>query len=218
MFNAIRKLFKRASLHRLPDRVFFQESDKDAAILSQLQQTPSDRMLCVGFFLNSVQSIETVLKKGGLAYRLLEDSGDLHDYLDSSSRQVYLALASNLCHLLQDRWSAAPPTGRQADSPRSVIALQHFPRRQEEQQLEDALGSLGLPMELRYYTSLTDPLLQHYGGPRLARFLQQLSTGAFPLEHRLIDNAIFRAQKDIARHSSNHPCRSVEEWFLTNLP
>lgn len=93
----------------------------------------------------------------------------------------------------------------------TVIVLEHYPMPQKEEALLSAVE----PAEILVLSALDEPLLQHFGGEKLALLVQKL--GLEPtefLEHNMISNSLARAQQKISEKViADFSARSQEEWF-----
>jgi len=96
-----------------------------------------------------------------------------------------------------------------------VIFAEHYPLRRKE---EDLYKSLNLK-EIKVFSSLDEPLFQHFGGERIIELMQKMGLQENePVQHSMISMALKNAQEKIAKKVSlEQSARSQEEWFKRNV-
>ena len=140
---------------------------------------------------------------------------------DTASTGVWVGLAS----YFQARSSAppsAPPTALmdQSRSALRILVAEHHPLVSRDEAVLDAARSLGCDAQVIHYTSLTDPLLNHFGGDRIRGLMTQMGMEeqeciSSPVISRAIRTAQEKIQKRVQREMQTN---SPEEWFKFNLP
>ncbi len=102
--------------------------------------------------------------------------------------------------------SSAPSSGRPTPSTtRSsnlgglhIIATERHEARRIDNQLRGRAGRQGDPGSSRFYLSLEDDLMRIFGSDRISGLMQRLGMEeGVPIEHKMVTNAIARAQKQV---------------------
>src|SRR3954454_22471894 len=79
-----------------------------------------------------------------------------------------------------------------------IIATERHEARRIDNQLRGRAGRQGDPGSSRFYLSLEDDLMRIFGSDRIAGLMQRLGMEeGVPIEHRMVTNAIARAQKQV---------------------
>ena len=83
-----------------------------------------------------------------------------------------------------------------------IIGTERHESRRIDNQLRGRSGRQGDPGSSRFYLSLEDDLLRIFGGDRLKNLMGRLGMeDGQPIEHRMVSNAIERAQKRVEAHN-----------------
>jgi hypothetical protein len=130
---------------------------------------------------------------------------------------VWVGLASHF----QARPSA--PSSAPMEQSRSalrILVAEHHPLASRDEAVLDAARSLACEAQVIHYTSLTDPLLNHFGGDRIRGLMTQMGMEeqeciSSPVINRAIRNAQEKIHKQVQREMQTN---SPEEWFRFNLP
>jgi preprotein translocase subunit SecA len=79
-----------------------------------------------------------------------------------------------------------------------IIATERHEARRIDNQLRGRAGRQGDPGSSRFYLSLEDDLMRIFGSDRIAGLMQRLGMEeGVPIEHKMVTNAIARAQKQV---------------------
>ena len=79
-----------------------------------------------------------------------------------------------------------------------IVATERHEARRIDNQLRGRAGRQGDPGASRFYLSLEDDLMRIFGSDRISGLLQRLGMeDGVPIEHRMVTNAIERAQKQV---------------------
>src|SRR6476620_8141580 len=79
-----------------------------------------------------------------------------------------------------------------------IVATERHEARRIDNQLRGRAGRQGDPGASRFYLSLEDDLMRIFGSDRIAGLMQRLGMEeGVPIEHKMVTNAIARAQKQI---------------------
>ena len=132
---------------------------------------------------------------------------------DTASAVVWVGLAS----YFQARTSAPLEQSR---SGLRILVAEHYPLVSRDEAVLDATRSLACDAQVIHYTSLTDPLLNHFGGDRIRGLMTQMGMEeqeciSSPVISRAIRNAQEKIRKQVQREMQTN---SPEEWFRFNLP
>lgn len=136
---------------------------------------------------------------------------------DTTSTSVWVGLAS----YFQARSSAPSPASiKQSRRALLILVAEHHPLASRDEAVLDAARSLACDAQVTHYTSLTDPLLNHFGGDRIRGLMTQMGMEeqeciSSPVINRAIRNAQEKIQKQVQREMRTN---SPEEWFRFNLP
>src|SRR4029079_9315957 len=78
------------------------------------------------------------------------------------------------------------------------VATERHEARRIDNQLRGRAGRQGDPGSSRFYLSLEDDLMRIFGSDRIAGLMQRLGMEeGVPIEHKMVTNAIARAQKQV---------------------
>ncbi|HEY7497943.1 MAG TPA: preprotein translocase subunit SecA [Vicinamibacterales bacterium] len=79
-----------------------------------------------------------------------------------------------------------------------IVATERHEARRIDNQLRGRAGRQGDPGSSRFYLSLEDDLMRIFGSDRISGLMQRLGMEeGVPIEHRMVTNAIARAQKQV---------------------
>ncbi len=136
---------------------------------------------------------------------------------DTESTSVWVGLASHF-QARSSAHSSAPM--KQSRSALRILVAEHHPLASRDEAVLDAARSLACDAQVIHYTSLTDPLLTHFGGDRIRGLMSQMGMQeqeciSSPVINRAIRNAQEKIHKQIQREMQTN---SPEEWFRFNLP
>ncbi|MBI2944536.1 MAG: preprotein translocase subunit SecA, partial [Candidatus Wallbacteria bacterium] len=82
-----------------------------------------------------------------------------------------------------------------------IIGTERHDSRRIDDQLRGRSGRQGDPGASQFYLSMEDELMRLFGGPNIRNLMDKLGwEDGEPLEHRMISNAIERAQKRVENH------------------
>jgi len=83
-----------------------------------------------------------------------------------------------------------------------VLGTERYEARRIDNQLRGRAGRQGDPGSSRFYVSLQDDLMVRFGGPAVARIMEQLGVDEdLPLEHPMVNKAIASAQERVEGHN-----------------
>lgn len=136
---------------------------------------------------------------------------------DTESTSVWVGLAS---HFQARSSEASSARMEQSRSALRILVAEHYPLASRDEAVLDAARSLACDAQVIHYTSLTDPLLNHFGGDRIRGLMTQMGMEeqeciSGPVINRAIRNAQEKIQKQVQREMQTN---SPEEWFRFNLP
>ncbi|HXU38759.1 MAG TPA: hypothetical protein VN937_20560 [Blastocatellia bacterium] len=176
--------------------------------------------LILTHFKSTLSIVEGLLSARGIDYKSyspLDFSALCFRGHDTGSPSVWIGLASHF----QAR-SSAPSSARMEQSRPAlrVLVAEHHPLASRDEAVLDAARSLACDAQVIHYTSLTDPLLNHFGGERIRGLMTQMGMEeqeciSSPVINRAIRNAQEKIQKQVQREMQT---TSPEEWFRFNLP
>ena len=89
-----------------------------------------------------------------------------------------------------------------------------------DQEIVNAAANMACKTSLRFYFSLDDPLMKHFGAETVKALFERLGIDkSESIEHHLINTAIRTAQEKIeGKVGKDVPTVSAEDWFKYNLP
>lgn len=98
---------------------------------------------------------------------------------------------------------------------KQLIFVEHYPLREKENAL---YASLDL-REVTVFSSLEDPLFQHFGGNKIIEVMQKMGLQENEaVQHGMINMALKNAQEKIAKKILiEQSAQSQEEWFKRNV-
>lgn len=200
------------------DKIWFDGNRRLDAICQDALDAAADRSnaLILAHFKTTLTTVEDRLNARSIEYKSyspLDFSSLCPRAFESESASIWVGNASHF----QAR--SLPPAERSRSSLRILIA-EHHPIASRDQALLDAASSMSCNAEVIYHTSLTDPLLLHFGGEKLRGLMKQLGMEeqdcvSHPMISKAIKNAQEKIQSQIEREMQTN---SPEEWFRFNLP
>ena len=98
---------------------------------------------------------------------------------------------------------------------KQLIFVEHFPLRDKENALYTSLDL----KEVKVFSSLEDPLFQHFGGSRIIEVMEKMGLQENEaVQHSMINMALKNAQEKIAKKVLiEQSAQSQTEWFERNL-
>lgn len=132
---------------------------------------------------------------------------------DANATGVWVGLAS----YFQPR---SPAPAQHSRSSLRILISEHHPMVSRDDAVLEAARSLACNPNVINHTSLTDPLLKHFGGDRIQGLMKQLGMEerecvSNPIINRAIRSAQEKIQSQVQREMQTN---SPEEWFKYNLP
>jgi preprotein translocase subunit SecA len=111
--------------------------------------------------------------------------------------------------------AASPPIESRID----VVVSEHHPMQSKDEELIKAASKLNCHVDLCFYFSLDDPLLDHVGSTNLQQLMKRLGMSEREcISHSMVDRAIRNAQEKIEKTVPRDvPSHSAEDWFKYNL-
>jgi len=99
---------------------------------------------------------------------------------------------------------------------KKIVFVEHYPLSSKEQSFFDQFNITNVQI----FSSLDEPLFKQFGSEKIVELMKQLGMKETEsLEHKMISNAIKRAQDKIeSKISFDQSARSQAEWFSKNLP
>ena len=82
-----------------------------------------------------------------------------------------------------------------------VIGSERHESRRIDNQLRGRSGRQGDPGATRFFLSLEDNLLRIFASGNMRSFMQKMAVPGQPIEHKMINNAIAKAQRRVERHN-----------------
>lgn len=83
-----------------------------------------------------------------------------------------------------------------------IVGTERHESRRIDNQLRGRSGRQGDPGASKFFLSLEDDLMRIFGSDRIAKFMETLKMGDDePIEHKMISNAIAKAQKKVEGHN-----------------
>jgi preprotein translocase subunit SecA len=79
----------------------------------------------------------------------------------------------------------------------AIIGTERHESRRIDNQLRGRSGRQGDPGSSRFFLSMEDKLMKHFGNPKLQGLLLKSMEEGKPIEHRMVNKAIERAQKSV---------------------
>lgn len=200
------------------DRIWLDGNRKLDAICQDVLEASAGRSnaLVLAHFKSTLAIVEEGLRARSIEYKsfLPPDFSSLcirgHD---PESTSVWVGLAS----YFQAR-SSAP--AEQSPSSLRILVAEHHPLFSRDEVVLEAARSLSCNPQVINYTSLTDPLLNHFGGDRMRGLMKQMGMEeqeciSSPVISRAIRTAQEKIQSQVQREMQTN---SPEEWFRFNLP
>lgn len=155
-----------------------------------------DKLIVVYYFEDTKKELESVFDTANITYT---DT-------NSFAAKVWLMQANNLLHKL-------------SVDDRIVIFAEHHPSFIKEKEVLDYLLEKLNVRAIKFYISLEDELLKHFGSERIVQMLEKMGfKDDEMIEHNMISRSIQNAQKKIDEQvqlPSN--TRNSRDWFKLNV-
>jgi len=200
------------------DKIWLDGNRKLDAICQDVLDARADlsNALVLAHFKSTLAIVEGRLRARAIEYKSympLEFSSLCLRGQDTESTSVWVGLASYF-------HARSPAPSEQTRSTLRVLVAEHHPMASRDQAVLDAARSLSCNAQVINHTSLTDPLLNHFGGDRIRGLMKQVGMEeqeclSNPIISRAIRNAQEKIQSQIQREMQTN---SPEEWFKYNLP
>jgi hypothetical protein len=200
------------------DKIWLDGNRKLDAICQDVLEARADlsNALVLAHFKSTLAIVEGRLRERSIEYKSylpLDFSSLCFRGHDTESTSVWVGLAS----YFQPHSLAL---AEQSRSSLRILVAEHHPMVSRDQALLDAARSLSCKAQVIQHTSLTDPLLNHFGGERIRGLMKQMGMEeqecvSNPVINRAIRNAQEKIQSQIQREMQTN---SPEEWFRYNLP
>jgi hypothetical protein len=172
--------------------------------------------LVLTHFKSTLAIVEDRLRSRSIEYRSylpLDFSALCFRGHDTKATSVWVGLAS----YFQAR---SLSQAEQSRSSLRILVAEHHPMVSRDQAVFDAARSLACNAQVIQHTSLTDPLLKHFGGDMIRGLMKQMGMEEQEcISNPVINRAIRNAQEKIQSQIQNEmQTNSPEEWFRYNLP
>jgi preprotein translocase subunit SecA len=186
-----------------PDSIYRTEAEKYAAVVADITDCHQrGQPVLVG---------TTSIEKSEHVSRLLKKEGIKHEVLNAKQHEKeaqIVALAGQMGRVT----IATNMAGRGTDivlgdgvverGGLHILATERHESRRIDNQLRGRSGRQGDPGSSRFYLSLEDDLLRIFGSDRIKGLMGRLGMDdGEPIEHRLVSNAIEKAQKRVEGHN-----------------
>jgi len=79
----------------------------------------------------------------------------------------------------------------------AILGTERHESRRIDNQLRGRAGRQGDPGSTRFFLSLEDDLMKHFGNPRMQNMMKKSMEEGKPIEHKMVNKAIERAQKSV---------------------
>jgi hypothetical protein len=198
------------------DKVWFDRDRKLEGICRDVTDAKANGSngLILAHFKSTLAEIEESLRTRSIEYKsyLPLDFSSLCGQSDAAGdRDVWVGLAS----YFQSKAFSAAKTSK---SSLHILIAEHHPMASRDQALLDAARSLPCATQVIFHSSLTDPVLQHFGTDKIGGLMKQLGMQEQDfISHRLISSAITTAQEKIERKIQlEMQTQSPEDWFKYN--
>lgn len=204
------------------DKIWLDGNRKLDGICQDARDARADlsNALILAHFKSTLSIVEGLLSKRAIDYKSyspLDFSALCFRGHDPASTSVWVGLAS---HFQAHGSATSGATMDQSRSAVRILVAEHHPLAPRDEAVLDAARSLACDAQVIHYTSLTDPLLNHFGGDRIRGLMTQMGMEeqeciSSPVINRAIRNAQEKIQKQVQREMQTN---SPEEWFRFNLP
>lgn len=181
-------------LAKISERTINARQDRNVVVLSHFEKTRSE--------------IASSLRALSVQFAPFVDAAVL---CEPGTGKVWLGLANAF-------QSPGLVVNRDAGVAVEMIVAEHHPLYSKDRELIEAAEKLQCAVELTFYFSLDDPLVQRFGGISLQELMTRLGMNKDEsIEHTLVSRAIRRAQEKIEEESfKDFPTQSIEDWFRYN--
>jgi preprotein translocase subunit SecA len=186
-----------------PDAIYRTEAEKYTAVVEDIKDcNHRGQPVLVG---------TTSIEKSEHVSRLLKKEGIKHEVLNAKQHEKEAQIVANAGQMGRVT-IATNMAGRGTDivlgegvveqGGLHILATERHESRRIDNQLRGRSGRQGDPGSSRFYLSLEDDLLRIFGSDRIKGLMGRLGMDdGEPIEHRLVSNAIEKAQKRVESHN-----------------
>jgi preprotein translocase subunit SecA len=186
-----------------PDAIYRTEPEKYAAVVEDITDCyQRGQPVLVGTTsIEKSEHVSRLLKKEGIKHEVLnakqhEKEAQIVAHAGQMSR---VTIATNMAGRGTDIVLGEGVVGRGG---LHILATERHESRRIDNQLRGRSGRQGDPGTSRFYLSLEDDLLRIFGSDRIKGLMGRLGMDdGEPIEHRLVSNAIEKAQKRVESHN-----------------
>ncbi len=186
-----------------PDVIYKTEAEKFQAVVEEIKECHQQgQPVLVG---------TTSIEKSERLSRMLKQQGIRHEVLNAKQHEKeaqivaqagqkgMVTIATNMAGRGTD---IVLGPGVVATGGLHIIGTERHESRRIDNQLRGRSGRQGDPGSSRFYLSLEDDLLRIFGSDRIKNLMGRLGMeDGQPIEHRMVSNAIERAQKRVEAHN-----------------
>jgi preprotein translocase subunit SecA len=186
-----------------PDAIYKTEAEKFEAVVEEIKECHEQgQPVLVG---------TTSIEKSERLSRMLKLQGIRHEVLNAKQHEKEAQIVAQAGHL-GTVTIATNMAGRGTDivlgpgvvstGGLHIIGTERHESRRIDNQLRGRAGRQGDPGSSRFYLSLEDDLLRIFGSDRIKNLMGRMGMeDGQPIEHRMVSNAIERAQKRVESHN-----------------
>lgn len=196
------------------DKVWFDEARKLEHICSDVATSQADghSVLLLSHFEATLASLAAALREKGISYERCSSFNSAELSMPAPGK-VWLGLARAF-------QVANPMTAANEGSALQIMVAEHHPMQSPDREIVDAAAKLSCQVQLRFYFSLDDPVMRHFGAASIKALFERLRIAKTEcISHHLINTAIRTAQEKIeSQVGKDVPTHSADDWFKYNLP
>src|SRR4030095_7514466 len=150
------------------DKVWFDDARKLDSLCTDVvtAQTNGHSVLLLSHFESSITLLAAALRERGIAY---EPFSSLNPPELCGTRQTKIWLGSARAFQVQNESSVS------VDGPTlEIMVAEHHPMQSRDQEIVNAAANMGCKSKLRFYFSLDDPLMKHFGAETIKALFERL--------------------------------------------
>jgi preprotein translocase subunit SecA len=195
------------------DRVWFDETHKLEQLWKDVAacQASQTNLLLLSHFEETLARLGTLLRAKEIHHEPFSSLSP-SELCRSSSGKVWLGAAAAFR-------AGSEITAPGAGGSLEILVAEHHPFQSRDQQIVDAAAKLSCHVQLGFYFSLDDPVMEYFGADTIRALFERLGIDKNEsISHQLINNAVRNAQEKIeSKIGRDVSTYSAADWFKYNL-
>ncbi len=194
------------------DQIYRTKREKYNAVVDEIKRLNDEgRPVLVGTVaVEESEKLSKLLKRAGVKHNVLNAKQHQREaeIVAEAGRRSAVTIATNMAGRGTDI-KLTPETKELGGL--AIVGTERHDSRRIDRQLRGRSGRQGDPGSSRFYLSLEDKLMRLFGGERVGNMMQRLKVPeGEPIEHKMMTNAVERAQKKVEENNFSVRKRLLE--------